>query len=103
MGDHLPHQRCGNNKVQEYIDRLSVDDFDSLESFIAEQGAGYDLPLDQPIEVNLGRQLKEVPDSPPATASTLDAIIWSLKFRYWAWRMKQTKSDAITNIRLFVL
>ncbi|GAA4652668.1 hypothetical protein GCM10023116_49520 [Kistimonas scapharcae] len=98
-----PINAAGNNKVQEYIDRLSVDDFDSLESFIAEQGAAYDLPLNQPIEVNLGRQLKEIPDSPPANAGKLDAIIWSLRFRYWAWRMKQTKSDAITNIRLFVL
>lgn len=98
-----PINAAGNNKVQTYIDRLSVNDFSSLETFMAEQGAVYNLPLDRPIEVNLGQQLQEIPDAPPASASTLSAIIWSLRFRYWAWRMKQASSDAMTNIRLFVL
>ncbi len=98
-----PINAAGNDKVQEYIDRLSVGDFESIETFLAEQGENYGLPLDQPIEVNLGRQLKESPESPPTDASMMSAVVWSLKFRYWAWRMKQTKSDAITNIRLFVL
>ena len=98
-----PINAAGNDKVQEYIERLSVDDFEGLEMFMAEQGAGYGLPLDQPIEVSLGRQLNERPEDPPTTGSMVDAVTWSLKFRYWAWRMKQTKSDAIANIRLFVL
>lgn len=98
-----PINAAGNNKVQTYIDRLSVNDFSSLETFMAEQGAVYNLSLDRPIEINLGQQLQEIPDAPPASASTLSAIIWSLKFRYWAWRMKQASSDAMTNIRLFVL
>lgn len=98
-----PINAAGNNRVQKYIDRLSVEDFDSLENFMAEQGAVYDLPLDRPIKVYLGRQLHDVPNLPPVNVSALSTIIWSLKFRYWAWRMKQTTSDSISNIRLFVL
>ncbi len=98
-----PINAQASDKVQRYINRLSVDDFDGIEAFIAEQARAYGLPLTQPVRVELGQQLAEVPDSPPTNASQLDSIVWSLKFRYWVWRMEQAKSNASINVRLFVL
>ena len=42
----------------------------------------------QPIAIyfQLGRELKQLPPKVPEQTSLIDTVLWSLKFRYYAWK-----------------
>ena len=49
---------------------------------------------------NLGHELKELPPKVPEQASLLGTILWSLKFRFYAWQQQQG-SDPSSNVTSF--
>jgi len=76
-----------NSQVtQAYINTLSADAFDSVESFLAIEAKRYGKAIANPVTVHLAPQVKALPPSPPANGATLSVMLWSLKLRYWAWR-----------------
>ena len=85
-----------------YLRRLDKDDFADIADWMQEQTRAQGLPVLQPIALNLAPALAERPPMPPPQASALDAIVWSLKLRWWA-----SRHDGIAgpkpHIRLFVL
>jgi hypothetical protein len=72
--------------VSAYLRTLTNEDFEPVAEYFAEAAAPYKLGLRRPIELQLGPLLDEVPPAPPANGEgVLSAIIWSLKFRIFAW------------------
>ena len=57
----------------------------------------------QPIAIyfQLGRELKQLPPKVPEQASLLDTVLWSLKFRYYAWKNHQG-SDGAPAVTLYL-
>ena len=55
-----------------------------------------------PIELRLAPRIDSRPPQPPADGGTVSAIVWSLSFRFWAWR-HDTYTGARANVRLFLL
>ena len=92
----------GSPKVSAYLRTLSRDDFEPVAEYFAEEAAPYHLGLRRPIEVQLGAQVDSVPPAPPVDGSKLDAIVWSLKFRYFAWK-NSPKVNVKPKIRLYLL
>ena len=92
----------GSPKVSVYLRTLSRDDFEPVAEYFAEEAAPYHLGLRRPIEVQLGAQVDSVPPAPPVDGSKLDAIVWSLKFRYFAWK-NSPKVNVKPKIRLYLL
>jgi hypothetical protein len=88
-------------EVKEYIDSLEKTDFDPIENFMREEAALCELILDQPIAIHLAPEIIEMPPLLPEVRSTMDAIIWSLKMRYWSW---QTDTyDGPQDVKIYVL
>lgn len=85
-----------------YLRSLGKDDFDDIAEWMQEQTRRQGLSVLQPIALNLAPVLAEKPPLPPTQASALEAILWSLKLRWWA-----SQHDRIggpkPHIRLFVL
>jgi hypothetical protein len=52
--------------------------------------------------VQLGAQVDDIPPAPPKDGGVLGSIIWSLKFRYFAWR-HSPKVNVKPAIRLYLL
>src|SRR5690606_41014463 len=50
---------------------------------------------------NLGRELKVLPPKVPEQASLINTVVWSLKFRFYAWKKRQS-SDPSANLTLFL-
>ncbi|GMQ88432.1 MAG: hypothetical protein BMS9Abin08_1677 [Gammaproteobacteria bacterium] len=71
---------------QAYIDTLSADSFNSVESFLANEAQRYGKTIVNPVTVRLAPPVNALPPQPPINGSTLSVMIWSLKLRYWAWR-----------------
>jgi hypothetical protein len=92
----------GSAKVSAYLRTLTRDDFEPIAEYFAEEAAPYHLGLRRPIEVQLGAQVDSIPPAPPIDGSKLDAIVWSLKFRYFAWK-NSPKVNVKPRIRLYLL
>ena len=85
-----------------YIKTLIRDDFEPMASYFAEESARYNLGMRRPIEVQLGQAVSDVPPAPPVDGSVLNAMMWSLKFRWFAWNHSPTVSVK-PDIRLYLL
>jgi len=96
-----PINADGTSEVAEYIDSLEKTDFDPLENFMREEAALCELRLDDPIAIHLAPEIKAMPPSLPEVRDTMDAILWSLKMRYWSW---QTDTyDGPGDVKMYVL
>ena len=86
----------------EYIRALGEDDFQPIEDFLSREADRYGVELRQPAVVYLGPQVTELPPEPPRNGNIPAVMAWSLKLRYWAWRVDRWDGpDA--QIRIFVI
>jgi hypothetical protein len=97
-----PVNADGSSEVASYIKTLTRDDFEPLVEYYAEEGARYNVGLRHPIEIQLGEVVNEIPPAPPNGGSILNTIIWSLKFRWFAWN-NSPKVNVKPDIRLYLL
>ena len=88
--------------VGAYIKTLTRDDFEPMAEYFAEEGARYSLGMRRPVEVQLGSIVSEIPPAPPINGSLLNTIVWSLKFRWFAWN-NSPKVPVKPDIRLYLL
>ncbi len=92
----------GSQKVSAYLRTLTRDDFEPMAEYFAEAAASYHLGLRRPVELQLGEIVHNVPPEPPSNGSILSTIIWSLKFRAFAWA-NSPKVNVKPDIRLYLL
>ncbi len=92
----------GSQAAADYIRRLDRDSFADIESFFDEEAGFYQLPLGQPFELVMGPVLEELPPQPPLQPGILGNVVWSLKIRYWAWRVAR-EAGPPADIQMFLL
>lgn len=92
----------GSRVSADYIGRLDLDGFADIELFFDEEAEYYRLPLKKPFELVLGPVLDELPPQPPLQPGILGNMVWSLKIRYWAWRVARDVGPP-ADIQMFLL
>lgn len=97
-----PINADGNGEVARYIKTLTRDDFEPMAEYFAEEGARYKLGMRRPVEVQLGDIVTDIPPAPPQDGSVLSTIIWSLKFRLFAFN-NSPKVNVKPDIKLYLL
>ncbi len=97
-----PINADGSAKVSDYLRSLNNDDLVALEDYFSEEAAQYKLAIRQPIKVRLGSVVSDIPSAPPSNGEVLPTIVWSLKFRWFAWRHSPSMMVK-PNIRLYAL
>lgn len=97
-----PINADGSAKVAAYINTLNRENFAPIADYFADEGARYGVGLRRPVDIQLGAQVHNIPPAPPVQGSILDTIIWSLKFRYYAWA-NSPKVNIKPDIRLYLL
>ena len=97
-----PINADGSIEAATYINTLMRDDFEPMAEYFAEEGARYNLDMRRPVEVQLGDVVKEVPPAPPIGGSVFNTMIWSLKFRWFAWN-NSPDVPVKPDIRLYLL
>lgn len=91
-----------SKKVGAYLQTLKRDDFEPIAEYFVQQAAPYQLGLRRPVEVQLGAEVKAIPPAPPINGHIVSNIIWSLKFRFFAWR-NSPKVNVKPAARLYLL
>ncbi len=80
-----PINADGSHGVDAYIKSLTQEQFAPMARYFDEEAARHGLPLAHPFEFYLGPQIADFPPELPRSANWLDAVLWSLRFRWWAW------------------
>ena len=97
-----PVNADASDEVGAYIKTLTREDFEPMAEYFAEEGARYNLGMRRPVEVQLGDVVSAVPPTPPNGGSVFSNIIWSLKFRWFAWN-NSPNVPVKPDIRLYLL
>jgi hypothetical protein len=92
----------GSATSQQYLNGLTLETFDDIESFFSEEAESYGLPLAQPVDLVMGPTLSEKPPEPPKDRNILGVMWWSLKMRFWA-RSVKSEYGPPSDIQMFVL
>lgn len=96
-----PINADNSNVTQQYINQLELQDFQSIEDFIAEEAAEFNLALKHPFTIKLAPQVKSLPPEPPTSGKMWEIILWSLNLRYWAYQANTYQGPA-PHIRMFI-
>jgi hypothetical protein len=85
-----------------YVDALDAERFKPIDRFFTREAERYQLSTSEPIKTRLRPELRERPPQRAPDAGLLTTIFWSLRLRYWAWRISGQAHEP-EDIRMFVL
>ena len=71
-------------------------------AFFAREAKRYGVELDDPVKTRLRPELRDSPPQRAPDASIPMTMLWSLKLRFWAWRVSGHVAEP-EDIRMFVL
>ena len=96
-----PVNADGSAQVAQYLATLDAAQFQAIADYMAEESQRYGLAIRRPFEVQLGASIDSLPPQ-PTHGGMFDAILWSLHFRWWAWRHSPPMTVR-PDIRLYLL
>ena len=85
-----------------YFAALDLQRFKPIDRFFAREAERYHLQTDEPIKTRLRGELQVLPPRRPPDAGLIATALWSLRLRYWAWRVSGHVHEP-EDIRMFVL
>lgn len=89
--------------VAEYLAQLGDADFDVVEAFLAEEAQAFGLALDEPARVRVSPAAREPPPALPERPSRLGIAAWSLRLRWWAWRVEANDPLPPPDVQVFAV
>lgn len=101
MVNVYPINGDGSELSETYVNRLSIDEFQSIEKFMLTAADQYGKNQHASIQIRLQNKLKQRPPAPPENANMLEVMWWSLQFRWWAYRHAKVQGPG-TQVRLFL-
>ncbi len=88
--------------TEQYIRQLPTNALQGIETFFEEEAKQHDLQMERPIQMTLLPPLARQPPPLDLRAGALSTALWSLRMRYWAWRIDDPPGAA-PDIKLFIL
>jgi hypothetical protein len=85
-----------------YISGLNHESFTDIAQWMQEQTARNGLAILQPVALRVAPPLAEMPPPRPSQPGALNAMLWTLHLRWWAWQHDRIDGPR-PHIRLFVL
>jgi hypothetical protein len=85
-----------------YLAALDVEAFLSIDRFFTREAQRYHLGTNEPIKIRLRPELAERPPVQASGSGILATALWSLRLRYWAWRVGGHAREP-DDIRIFIL
>jgi hypothetical protein len=85
-----------------YVAALTDQDFAAIGAFFADEAGRHGLALSEPVRVRVSHAAG-TPPLPPGGAGMLGIAAWSLRFRYWAWRVAMDDPLPTPDVQVFAL
>jgi hypothetical protein len=86
-----------------YVAALDNDSLAAVGEFLADQAEQHGLSLQQPVSVRVSHAAHEPPPAAPEHPGPLSVATWSLKLRYWAWRVAVDDPLPPPDVQVFAL
>jgi len=97
-----PINADGSEAAQQYINTLDADDFAAIEAFVGREAARYGKSINQPVRMELGRQILQQPPEIGEDPGAIDIMLWSLKLRWWASDTAGAQDNITPDVRIFL-
>jgi len=88
--------------TRSYVASLADEDFAAIGRFLAEEAERHGLALAEPVRVRVSHAAG-VPPRLAADAGMFGVAGWSLRFRYWAWRVAMDDPLPTPDVQVFAL
>ena len=85
-----------------YLASIQPELFKPVDRFFTREAERYRLQTDEPFRTRLRAELHPLPPQRAADAGVLGTALWSLKLRYWAWKVSGHVREP-EDVRMFVL
>jgi hypothetical protein len=85
-----------------YLAALDPERFQPIDRFFAREAGRYGLTIQDPVKTRLRPELTERAPERPAGTGVLGTVLYSLRLRYYAWRVSGRVHDP-EDVRIFVL
>lgn len=95
-----PINADGSAAAANRIAALDREHFLPIERFLAEEAKRYGVATRMPVRLSLQPPLSSGPPTAPRQPGVFGAIVWSLKVRWWVWRLPTATPRP--HVRLFV-
>ncbi len=92
----------GRPNTTHYINTLDRDTFAPLADFFTWEADQYNQIIANPVTMEVADEVSELPAATPYGANIFSIMWWSLKMRYWAWKVDNYQGPA-ADIKIFVL
>jgi hypothetical protein len=98
-----PISQSANPSVVAYTRGLQDTDFAAIEEFFVDESTDFGVQLEQPVRIRVSHAALKIPPKLPDEPSMLDAILWSLRMRYYAARVAWDDPLPTPDIQVFAL
>ena len=98
-----PIAATDDEATRAFVSRLDVASFDDVTAFLADEAARYGVALDEPVSLRVSHAARAAPPAPPERPGPLSVAFWSLKLRYWAWRVAANDPLPPPDVQVFAL
>ena len=82
---------------------VDASDFDDAASFLTQQAAAYGVNLKEPVRFRVSHAAHGAPPALPTNPGPLSVALWSLRLRYWAWRVAVDDPLANPDVQVFAV
>jgi len=86
-----------------HVAALADGDFEAIQTFFSGEAQRYGVPLEQPVRVRVSRAAPGLPPLPQRAAGPVGIAVWSLRFRWWAWRVAANDPLPTPDVQVFAL
>jgi hypothetical protein len=93
----------GDSDVARYAARLTADDFADVARFFAQEAETYGVELEEPVRIRVSHAVQSAPPDRANDAGFLTTALWSLRMRWWAWRVAANDPLPPPDIQVFAL
>jgi hypothetical protein len=78
-------------------------DFDDAASFMAREATAHGVDLEEPVRFRVSHAAHEPPPALAADPGPFSVALWSLRLRYWAWRVAANDPLATPDVQVFAM
>ena len=78
-------------------------DFGDAASFLAREAAAHGVALEEPVRFRVSQAAREPPPALAANPGPISVASWSLRLRYWAWRVAADDPLANPDVQVFAV
>ena len=82
---------------------IDTSGFDDAVTFLSRQASAYGVSLAEPVRFRVSHAAHEPPPALPADPGPFSVALWSLRLRYWAWRVAAGDPLPTPDVQVFAV